>query len=585
MEKQTYAQKISQQIIEALQNGTAPWQKSWSGADLAQAIPYNPVTKTKYKGINALNLMSKSFEDSRWLTFKQASDLGYKIKKGEKSTTIVYSKFYDLQDKLDEQGKKILDEFKKPIKEKILLDKPQLFYANVFNATQIDGIETLKSPTKEQYEQDKFKAIEAGEQILNTSGAKINHIFGDNAFYLPLTDSITLPLKEQFQTPMDYYSTALHELSHWSGHPSRLGRDLSGKFATPSYAKEELRAEIGSLMLCADLGVDFDPTNHYAYLGNWIKIIEEKPNEIFKASSDGEKIKDFLISFGISQDKNQDEKLTIATKLSPQQSTFGANNEAMKEKEQQNQEAKARLNQQRDERYESTAQRLSNEFENLQVPNEDHPFLKQKKILNYGIKVDKKGNIIVPFKDIEGKHWSNQVIKSDGNSYFEKRGKIGGNFALIGAENLKDISLLVIAQGYATSASIFEATKIPVVMVGDVNNLSSVTQNVFKANPNASILIASDSENMNLIKSAKVAESFNLQTVSPFFTTKEADSKATNYNDLALSRGLQRVKLQIDSAFKRVFREKPPKSIEAKTKIEAKEQQKTQSKKTMNIAF
>ncbi|TQV61439.1 MAG: DUF1738 domain-containing protein, partial [Sulfurovum sp.] len=186
MEKQTYAQKISQQIIKALQDGTAPWQKKWSGEDLALAMPYNPVTK--------------SLEDNRWLTFKQASDLGMKIRKGEKSTTVVYSKFYELQDKLDANGNKVLDEHQKPIKEKLLLDKPQLFYANVFNATQIEGIELLPRPIKEPNSEHEFQAIQSGEEILNSSGANIKNVLGDKAFYLPRSDTITLPLKEQFES-------------------------------------------------------------------------------------------------------------------------------------------------------------------------------------------------------------------------------------------------------------------------------------------------------------------------------------------------------------------------------------------------
>ncbi len=589
MEKQTYAQKISQQIIKALQDGTAPWQKKWSGADLALAMPYNPVTKTRYKGINALNLMTKSLEDNRWLTFKQATDLGMKIKKGDKSTTVVYSKFYELQDKVDENGNKLLDENQKPIKEKRLLDKPQLFYANVFNATQIDGIKMLPTPIKEPNSEHEFQAIQSGEEILNSSGANIKNVLGDKAFYLPRSDTITLPLKEQFESSMDYYSTALHELSHWSGHKERLNRDLSGNFGSESYAKEELRAEIGSLMLCADLGVDFDPKNHYAYLNSWVKVIEEKPSEIFKASSDAEKIRDFLLSFSLKKEKTQDETLSIETKPSTQTTILGADKNLILAKERQNSQIKEKLTQERDERYDKTASRLSGEFLTLLTPDKNHPYLKEKAILAHGIKVDKKDNLIVPFRDIEGKHWSNQVIKKDGSSYFEKNGKIGGNFGLIGADTLKDISTLIIAKDYATSASIFEATKIPVVMVGDVQNLSSVTQNILKSNLNSSILIVSDnglnnSENMQSIKTAQVAKSFNLPNISPTFTTKELKNQATNFNDLAISRGLDRVKQQIDFAFKRASMAKEPNLVTQEQKNKSSMTKENENKKSIHLS-
>ncbi|CAA6824622.1 MAG: DNA primase (EC [uncultured Sulfurovum sp.] len=150
-----------------------------------------------------------------------------------------------------------------------------------------------------------FKPIEAAQKILENSNANINHVAGNRAFYRASEDKIQLPLKEQFNSEMDYYSTALHELSHWTGHESRLNRDMRNPFGSIAYAKEELRAEIGSYMLSAKIGIDFDPSQHHAYIDNWVSILEDKASEIFKASADASKI----VSFITALQEEQKEKL------------------------------------------------------------------------------------------------------------------------------------------------------------------------------------------------------------------------------------------------------------------------------------
>ncbi|CAA6798640.1 MAG: DNA primase (EC, partial [uncultured Sulfurovum sp.] len=174
------------------------------------------------------------------------------------------------------------------------LKNPQVFYATVFNATQIDGLRSLKEDLGIKEVITEFKPIEAAQKILENSNANINHVAGNRAFYRASEDKIQLPLKEQFNSEMDYYSTALHELSHWTGHESRLNRDMSNPFGSIAYAKEELKAEIGSYMLSAKIGIDFDPSQHNSYIDNWVSILEDKPSEIFKASADASKIVSFI---------------------------------------------------------------------------------------------------------------------------------------------------------------------------------------------------------------------------------------------------------------------------------------------------
>ena len=129
------------------------------------------------------------------------------------------------------------------------------------------------------------------------SGASINHVRGDKAFYAPVQDQIYLPLKEQFRSPGAYYATALHELGHWTGHESRLDREMMNQYGTPAYAREELRAEISSLMMTREFGVPHDPGQHAAYVGGWVQVLESDPTEILRASRDAAKIKDFLMDF------------------------------------------------------------------------------------------------------------------------------------------------------------------------------------------------------------------------------------------------------------------------------------------------
>jgi len=304
----SYIDKISKEIIEALENGTAPWIQPWSGSVIRDNAPFNPITGKQYEGINFLNLSLQSMAmngDPRWMTFKQAQSLNAQVKKGERGTSIQYWKFTKQIDKLDDDGKKILDKNSKPIKITLKLKNPQVFYATVFNATQIDGLRSLKEDLGIKEVITEFKPIEAAQKILENSNANINHVAGNRAFYRASEDKIQLPLKEQFNSEMDYYSTALHELSHWTGHESRLNRDMRNPFGSIAYAKEELRAEIGSYMLSAKIGIDFDPSQHHAYIDNWVSILEDKPSEIFKASADASKI----VSFITALQEEQKEKL------------------------------------------------------------------------------------------------------------------------------------------------------------------------------------------------------------------------------------------------------------------------------------
>lgn len=291
-EKKPFHETVAEKIIKQLEEGTAPWQKPWNADNSASFLPYNPTTGNRYKGINALHLMASEREDQRWLTYRQASDLGAQVRKGEKSTTVQFWKFTEERTKLDEKtGKPLLDKDGKKQKETVKLERPRVFYASVFNAEQIDNM-----PAPEVRKEQQWNPVERAEKILAASGAVIKHSQHDNAFYRPITDEIHLPKKEAFDSADKYYATALHELGHWTGHSSRLDRPMSNPFGSEGYAKEELRAEISSMLLGEELAIGHDPEQHTAYVGSWIKALKEDPLEIFRAAADAEKITGFVLA-------------------------------------------------------------------------------------------------------------------------------------------------------------------------------------------------------------------------------------------------------------------------------------------------
>jgi serine/threonine protein kinase len=160
-----------------------------------------------------------------------------------------------------------------------------------------------------------WEVVQAGEQILKNSGADISHDQRDRAFYNRATDSIHLPARHAFSNPADYYGTALHELAHWAGHPTRLNRPTlneSYKFGDPSYAKEELRAELTSLFLAGERGIPHNPEEHAAYVAAWVSSLREDKNEIFRAGKDAHRATDFLLA--LEKEKAVDKALELVNR-------------------------------------------------------------------------------------------------------------------------------------------------------------------------------------------------------------------------------------------------------------------------------
>lgn len=298
--KKRFHEQIAEQLIKQLEAGTAPWLKPWKPGE--EAMPFNGISEKRYRGANSLWLAMQGRSDPRWMTYKQAQGVGAQVKKGEKGTLVQYWQFQEERPKLDAAGKPVLGKDGKPEKVTYELERPRVFNAVVFNGEQIDGLKPLPPRQKEP----DWKVQERAENVLQASGANIRNVHGDRAYYNSRSDQITLPEKSQFDAPDKYYATALHELGHWTGHESRLNRDLANPFGSEAYAKEELRAEIASLMIGNEIGVGHDPGQHAAYVGSWIKALKEDPLEIVRAASDAEKIMGLVMSYDRQQEQTHE---------------------------------------------------------------------------------------------------------------------------------------------------------------------------------------------------------------------------------------------------------------------------------------
>ena len=283
--KTNVATTITNQIIEKLKSGTISWHKDWNGVPA-----YNYISGKAYSGINRMML-----DGGAYLSYKQVVELGGNVKKGAKSSQVVFFKVYEKTTKDVEM--KDLKTGNTEIKD-MTEQKSCLRYSNVFHQSQIDGI-VFKDKVISLYDNSE---IENAQQIVDTyfatSGAKFNTTYGsDKAYYSPSSDRVVMPDMRQFSSSEAYYGTLFHEMTHSTGHESRLKRDMTGKFGSKSYAREELIAEIGAAILNSMSGINNEAlfANNVAYIQNWISALENDHNLIIFAASRAEKAVGFII--------------------------------------------------------------------------------------------------------------------------------------------------------------------------------------------------------------------------------------------------------------------------------------------------
>ena len=278
---------VTDRIIGMLEQGIIPWHRPWTGAG-RWAI--KRTTGEPYSLLNQL-LLEKPGE---YLTFMQCKKEGGRVKKGAKSKVVVFWKILD-RVRTAEDGHTVLDAHGQPVFDHI----PYLQYSNVFHIDDCEGLEP-KTYTDERRD---FNPIEKAESVIADyvarSGVGFFHEDQGQAYYSPATDKVVLPMKEQFTTDAGYYDTAFHELTHSTGHKTRLNRFAEGvmAFGNDSYSKEELVAELGSATILNALGIETEDTiqNNAAYIQNWLKALKNDKRLIVSASAKAEKAAQLIL--------------------------------------------------------------------------------------------------------------------------------------------------------------------------------------------------------------------------------------------------------------------------------------------------
>ena len=267
---------VTQSIIADLENGAPPWLKPWKNGKCVGIMPMNAATGRQYRGINIPILWqavdANCYPTHAWMTFKQAIEKGACVRKGEKSTHIVFTKQVAVKEDDDEKHFSMLKSY------------------SVFNVHQIDGL-----PAPPEAMEPEEMAEGHVDDFIKATQADIRH-GGNMACYVPSKDFVALPQPSLFKTREQYHATALHELTHWSGAEHRLNRDLKNRFGTQAYAAEELVAEMGAAFLCAYLNITGE-LRHSGYIGNWLKLLREDDRAIFRAASLASRAADYLRTF------------------------------------------------------------------------------------------------------------------------------------------------------------------------------------------------------------------------------------------------------------------------------------------------
>lgn len=285
-------QVVTDSIVAKLEAGVTPWSPSWSSARASRplrscGLPYN--------GVNVLVLwlqaMESGYSSPYWLTYKQAEKLGGQVRKGEKSTRVVYWGSFGA-DKGKESGDGDGDgESKK---------SGGVFLKSycVFNACQVDGLPAHFYPSTPDLEINQGERLEVVDAWAQSTGATITEAPHGRAFYSRSDDAVVLPPFSHFSSPEAFASVLAHELVHWSGAAGRLDRQFGKRFGDRAYAVEELVAELGAAFVLADLGVCSVPRDdHASYLASWLQVLKSDKRAIFTAASAASKAAEFLGSF------------------------------------------------------------------------------------------------------------------------------------------------------------------------------------------------------------------------------------------------------------------------------------------------
>ena len=277
--KNNVYQIVTDRIIEQLEQGVIPWHKPWTGV---RTKAFNRISRKPYSLLNQMLLK----HDGEYASFKQWTDLGGKVRKGEKAEIIVFWKMLEVE-KENEDGE---------LEKKTI---PYLRYVNVFHISQVDSVKPLEYPFHE------IEPIADADNIIinyvTREAINFNEQASNEAYYSPSRDTVVVPMKEQYQHINEYYSTTFHELVHSTGHKNRLNRletTAVASFGSETYSKEELVAEIGSATILSALEIETKRTftNSVAYIQNWLNVLKNDNRFIISASSQAEKAVDYILA-------------------------------------------------------------------------------------------------------------------------------------------------------------------------------------------------------------------------------------------------------------------------------------------------
>lgn len=278
-------QKVTDAIVNAIQQGVGTWRMPWHTSGRYAFSPINVTSRKFYRGINTVCLWaaaeSKGYESGEWGTYKQWQERGAQVRKGEKSTTVVFWKFANDSAETQDDGAE-----HSANSSRLLFTRG---YA-VFNSAQVDGYTPKAVPDMPMPER-----IERADAFFQGIGATVQH-GGNRAYYAPDSDYIQMPPFQAFVENVSYYSTLAHEHTHWTANANRCDRQLGKRFGDNAYAAEELIAELGAAFTCAHLGLSTEPrADHAQYINSWLKVLKADKRAIFTAASQAQKAADFMI--------------------------------------------------------------------------------------------------------------------------------------------------------------------------------------------------------------------------------------------------------------------------------------------------
>jgi antirestriction protein ArdC len=287
MNRDFYAD-VTARIVAELEAGAAPWVRPWSATPGANT-PCNAVSNRPYSGCNVILLwMSRAagYRTSRFLTFKQALELGGNVRKGECGTRVAFVKQLQVRDQGadDSSATRLI---------------PMMRHYTVFNVDQCEHLPDSVTSAKPMRVRNPDTRDVLADDFLDSTGADIREGQGE-AFYVPSRDFISMPAFAGFKGADQFYNVAFHELTHWTGHRTRLDRDLKNRFGSRNYAAEELIAELGASFLCAEFGFDGDVRNA-GYIASWIERLKADKRAFFTACSHASKAADYLRGLALAE--------------------------------------------------------------------------------------------------------------------------------------------------------------------------------------------------------------------------------------------------------------------------------------------